>query len=75
MTRKEFSELLKSNNINDNLVVFDDLLKDGYCIRKNYYRWEVFFRERGKEYDCVGFSSESDALQHLFDKLYRLNVT
>ena len=23
----------------------------------------------GKEYDCIGFSSESDALQHMLDEL------
>ena len=74
MTKAEFLELLKQYNINENLVVFDDAIKEGYCVRKNYFRWEVFFRERGKEYDCVGFPSESNALQYLFDKLYSLYV-
>lgn len=69
MTKTEFSELLKKHNINENLVVPYDSIKDGYCIRQNYSRWEVFFRERGKEYNCIGFPSESDALQYLFDKL------
>ena len=74
MTRVEFLELLKKNNINENLVVFDDTIKEGYCIRKNYFRWEVFFRERGKEYDSKGFPSESDALQYLFEKLFSIYV-
>lgn len=74
MTKAEFLELLKKYNINENLVVFDDATKEGYCVRKNYFRWEVFFRERGKEYDCVGFPSESNALQYLFDKLYSIYV-
>ena len=74
MTKNEFIELLKKYNISENIVVFDDTLKDGYCVRKNYYRWEVLFRERGKEYDCVGFPSESDALQYLWDKLYEVYV-
>lgn len=74
MTKAEFLELLKQYNINENLVVFDDAIKEGYCVRKHYFRWEVFFRERGKEYDCVGFPSESNALQYLFDKLYSLYV-
>lgn len=74
MTKAEFLELLKKYNINENLVVFDDEIKEGYCVRKNYFRWEVFFRERGKEYDCVGFPSESNALQYLFDKLYSIYV-
>ena len=74
MIKTEFLELLDKHNINKNIVVFDDNITDGYCIRKNYYRWEVFFRERGKEYDLLGFSSESDALQYLFDKLYSIYV-
>ena len=73
MTKTDFLELLKKHNINENLVVFDDTLKDGYCVRKNYFRWEVSFRERGKEYDCIGFPSESDALQSLSDELIKLN--
>lgn len=42
MTRVEFLELLKKYNINEKLVVFDDTTKEGYCVRKNYFRWEVF---------------------------------
>ena len=74
MTKVEFLELLKTHNISKNLVAFDDATKEGYCVRKNYFRWEVFFRERGKEYYCVGFPSESDALQYLYDKLYNIYV-
>lgn len=74
MTKTDFSELLKKYNIDENLVVFDDSIKEGYCVRKNYFRWEVFFRERGKEHNCVGFPSESNALQYLFDKLYSIYV-
>ena len=69
MTRADFSELLKNHNINENIVVFDNAIKDGYCITKNHLRWEVFFRERGKESDCVGFPCESDALDYLFHML------
>lgn len=69
MTKTDFLELLKKHNIDASLVIFDDPVKEGYCIRKNYFRWEVFFRERGKEHDCIGFPSESNALQYLFDKL------
>lgn len=74
MTKAEFLELLKKHNINENLVVLDDAVKEGYCVRKNHFRWEVFFRERGKEYDCIGFTSESNALQYLFDKIYSIYV-
>ena len=74
MTKTEFLELIRKHNINENIVVFDDSIKEGYCVRKNYFRWEVFFRERGKEYDCIGFPSESNALQYLFEKLYDMYV-
>ena len=74
MTKAEFLKHIKKYNINEKLVVFDDAIKEGYCVRKNYFRWEVFFRKRGKEYDCVCFPSESNALQYLFDKLYSIYV-
>jgi hypothetical protein len=69
MTRIDFLKLLKEHHIDPNLVVFDDPIKEGYCLRQNYFRWEVFYRERGKEYDCIGFPSESNALQYLFNRL------
>ena len=72
MTRTEFLELLREHNIDENLVVFDDPIREGYCIRKNYFRWEVFFRERGKEYEAMGYPSESDALIVLYEKLYSI---
>ncbi len=71
MTRIEFIELLKSNNIAPNIVHFENPVADGYYVLKNYHRWEVFFRERGKDYDCVGFPSESDALEYLLKKIVK----
>lgn len=72
MTKTDFSELLKKHQIDINLVEFDDSAKDGYCVKKTQLHWEVFFRERGKEYDCIGFPSESDALRYLFEKLFSI---
>ena len=74
MTKVDFLELLKRYNIKEDVVVFDDPIKDGYCVRKNHLRWELFFRERGKEYDCIGFPSESNALQYLWDMLRKIYV-
>ena len=71
MTRIEFLELCESKNISTYLIHFENSVADGYYVLKNYRRWEVFFRERGKDYDCVGFPSESDALIYLTDKLIR----
>jgi hypothetical protein len=69
MTRDEFLTKLRENNIDSRFVSFDDNIKDGYCLRKNYYRWETFVRERGKEYDVVGFPCESNALESLLKEI------
>ena len=71
MTKEEFFEVLESKSISSNLVHFENSVADGYYILKNYYRWEVFYRERGKDYDCIGFPSESDALEYLLKKLLK----
>ena len=71
MTKQQFMELLKSNNRPTNIVNFENSVADGYYVLKNYHRWEVFYRERGKDYDCVGFPSESDALIYLLERLIR----
>ena len=69
MNRNEFIALLKENGIPQGIVSFDSSRNDGYNMRKNKLRWETFTRERGKEYNCIGFLSESDALQHVFNEL------
>ena len=69
MTKSEFLNMLMDNHISSNIVHFENSVSDGYYVLKNYHRWEVFYRERGKNYDCVGFPSESDALQYLLEKL------
>ena len=74
MSRSEFIALLIENGIDPNIVSFDSSTNEGYNIRKNRLYWETFVRERGKEYDCIGFPSESNALQYLFDKLYSIYV-
>lgn len=72
MTREEFFKLLEANNINPNMVSFNDNTSEGYCIRKNCYRWETLVRERGKEYDILGYPSESDALKKMSENLIRI---
>ncbi len=72
MTHNEFIDFLKKNNFDTNIVHFENSVADGYYVLKNYYRWEVFFRERGNDYYCVGFPSESDALEYLLKKLLKV---
>ena len=71
MTKTEFLEQCENNNISSDHVHFDNSVADGYYVLKNYYRWEVFYRERGKDYYCVGFPSESDALTYLLKKIVK----
>ncbi len=72
MTKTELLDKLNKENISTDIVSFDDPIKDGLCLRKVYYRWEVFYRERGQEYNVIGFPSESDALQYMYEKLLSL---
>ena len=69
MTKTEFFELCKNRKTGPNLIHFENSVADGYYVIKNHHRWEVFYRERGKDYDCVGFPSKSDALEYLLGKL------
>ena len=69
MNKNEFIARLQENGIPPEIVSFDSSTNDGYNIRRNKLRWEMFTRERGKEYDCIGFPSESDALQHMLGEL------
>ena len=69
MNRNEFIARLKENGISPEIVSFDSSTKEGYHVRKNELRWETFTRQRGKEYDCIGFPSQSEALQHMLDEL------
>ena len=71
MTKIEFLNMLMDNHISSGIVHFENSVADGYYVLKNYHRWEVFYRERGKDYDCVGFPSESDALEYLLGKLIK----
>lgn len=72
MTKDEFVEILKQNQIDPNIVSFNDDTREGYCIRKNHFRWETLVRERGKEYDVLGYPSESDALTKMCCEIVRL---
>lgn len=71
MTRTEFTAFLENRKISPNIVHFENSVADGYYILKNYQRWEVFYRERGTDCECMGFPSENDALNYLAQKLIR----
>ena len=62
---------LLANGVDPSCVVFDNNVSDGYFIRKNYYRWEIGFRERGAEYYVRGFPSESQAFEQLYNDILK----
>ena len=69
MSREEFISELVSRGIATEIVSFDDSFSDGYGIRRVWYRWEIFYRERGREFYTKGYPSESDALIALLDDI------
>ena len=48
MTKTEFLELLKKNNINENLVVFDDAIKEAIVLEKIIFNGKSFFEKEEK---------------------------
>ena len=48
MTRQEFVDQLIENGINPDIVLFDfdNNVRDGYCIRKNYFRFVAWVSRR-----------------------------
>ena len=53
------------------MVTLDSFVAEGYCLRKNHFRWETLYRERDTDYNLMGFPSESDALKHLLAELMK----
>ena len=74
MNRSEFLSKLADHKINaEGLVCFNDNFSDDiFVVNQNYYRWEVFYRERGEQFELKIFDSESDALDYLFSHI--LNI-
>ena len=69
MTRTDFTQKLNALGALSPPVHFENTAADGYYVLKNRHRWEVFYRERGVDEDCLGFPSEEDALAYLIEKL------
>lgn len=71
MDRDSFNDELRRMNIEPTILIPESSTMDGFVLRKNHFRWEVFYRERGHEYEVLGFPSESDALDYLLEKITR----
>ncbi len=71
MDRNELFQILEQKGICPKIVSFENSVNDGFNIRKNKLNWETFIRERGMEFDSMGFPSESDALQYMLEQIVR----
>ena len=70
MNKNEFVEILIKYNIDPNIVCFNDKIKDDvFCVMDNYNAVDVFYRERGREFGLQKFSTQSDALEYLSNKI------
>ena len=69
MTKEEFLSALAKNNIDVKVHFDDSAMSEGFCVRKNHFRYETLYCERGKEYDVIGHPSESDALIFLWNRI------
>ena len=73
MTKSEFRNRLKQEGIPESVVDIDNKrIEDMHSLRFDGLRWLTFRRERGQEYEVMGYPSESDALDALFQRLLSL---
>ena len=70
MNKQQLMEQLIKYNIDTNIVCYNDTLRDDvFCVMDNYGGVDVFYRERGREFDFHRFTSESEALEYLLKKI------
>lgn len=73
MTIEEFNNILTRNDISPENVCFNNNIADDvFCVRENYNKIEVFYRERGNEYGMQTFQTLSEALEYLLDKMLKM---
>lgn len=71
MDRSEFySKLAEREMISDGIVCFNDNFSDDiFVVNQNFNKWEVFYRERGVQFELKIFNNESEALNYLLNHL------
>jgi hypothetical protein len=70
VTIKKFYAILNENGFDPNLVRINDNTADCvYFINKNYYKYEVGFRERGNVFQPKTFYTESEALRYVLKEI------
>lgn len=75
MNKTEFILALQDNNINPNIVCFNDSVQDDiFCVVENYNKVDIFYRERGNIFDLRSFENLSDGLTYLLNRLLKITV-
>ena len=70
MTINDFFAILIENGYDPNLVRINDNAADNvFFINKNYYKYEVGYRERGIVFEPRSFSTEEEALRYLLKRI------
>lgn len=71
MDRSEFySNLAEREMISDGIVCFNDNFSDDiFVVNQIFNKWEVFYRERGVQFELKIFNNESEALNYLLNHL------
>ena len=74
MDKPAFLKKLCEYGIDTSIVCFNDSAKDDvFCVINNYGYTDVFYRERGCEYDRHRFLSQPEALQYLLNKILTIS--
>lgn len=69
----EFLNKIKENKISEKLYCINNAIADDvYCINNNYNTWEVFYRERGQEFEKEIFVNEDEAWENLLNRLLEI---
>lgn len=68
MIKENFVLFLKENCIHERYYSLEGKVKDdAFHLRKKGLCWEVYYFERGNEYDNILFEKEEEAIEYLFD--------
>jgi len=74
MNESEFRKKITEEKIPPYLYSLNQLKEDALCLRKVHNRWEVFYFERGREFDLKEFCTENEAYSYLYYKLKVLHA-
>lgn len=69
MTRDEFLQAVRSDNIRADAFALDGQGDECYVLAKREGRWDVYYSERGLEARVRHFSTEPAALDYLLEAL------